>query len=68
VWKDWIATDYDEASSDDENVRATEHITKKRKSIGKMGKGEDFWSRVEKWLDQKILEWGSDMNSLEWKT
>ena len=61
-------TDNDDASSDDDEVRAVEHITKKRKSVGKVGKGEDFWSRAEKWLAQKINDWGSDMKSLEWQT
>ena len=66
MWKGWVVTDNSEASSDDDNIRPTEHVLKKCKSVGKVGKGEDFWSIVEKWLGQKINLWGSDMSTLEW--
>src|SRR5882762_6133689 len=54
MWKDWVATENDEAGSDNDEAEPPEPVSKKRKGIGKVGKGEDFWSRVEKWLTEKI--------------
>jgi len=66
MWKGWVVTDNSEASDDDGDVSPTEHVVKKRKSVGKVGKGKDFWSIAEKWLGQKIKVWGSDMSIPQW--
>jgi len=67
MWRDWIAKENDEASSEDDDLQPVEHISKKRKGVSKVSKGEDFWSKAQKWFVQKRNQWGSDMNGPEWQ-
>jgi len=67
MWRDWVARENDDASSDDDALQQVEHISKKHKGVRKVGKGEDFWSKAQKWLGQKRIQWGSDMNAPQWQ-
>ena len=67
MWRDWVARENDDASSDDDALQQVEHISKKHKGVRKVGKGEDFWSKAQKWLGQKRNQWGSDMNAPQWQ-
>ena len=41
--------------------------TGKKSHGGRVPKGEDWWSQVNKWFQQKRQEWGDLLSSSQWK-
>ena len=42
-------------------------LPKKRKSTGKVPKGEDYWSKAEIWFAEKVARWGLEIKSRGWQ-
>lgn len=60
------AEDSDHSASED--VNESQSAAKKRKaSTGKVAKGKDFWSQIDRLLADLIKKNGSSLKSLEWR-
>jgi len=58
------------AHSSDIEEDSTEPTAKKRKlsaAVGKVPKGKDFWSRVDKFLSKLMVQYGASMKTPQWK-
>ncbi|THH11816.1 hypothetical protein EW146_g7921 [Bondarzewia mesenterica] len=66
MWKDWMTSAETPPSADDDSPTGTP-VSKKRKAVGKVPKGEDFWSQVDAWFSGKLEAWGTDLQQLAWQ-
>ena len=70
------AEDLEDESSHSSDVEedtpeASEPAPKKRKAsavVGKVPKGKDFWSRVDKFISKLMLQHGNLLKTPEWKS
>ncbi|KIM38461.1 hypothetical protein M413DRAFT_30013 [Hebeloma cylindrosporum] len=75
AWENKAVLGVDEDSTSEDENSENAHSDgnsppKKRKRTaakGRVGDGEDFWSKVDKWFKEKIELWGSDFKGEEWK-
>ncbi|THH05955.1 hypothetical protein EW146_g9763 [Bondarzewia mesenterica] len=66
MWKDWMTSAETPPSADDDSPTGTP-VSKKRKAVGKVPKGEDFWLQVDAWFSGKLEAWGTDLQQLAWQ-
>jgi len=67
-----LGVDEDEVSESEDSteLQVDTPIAKKRKRAspkGRVAHGDDFWSRVDSWFQERILLWGSDFSGADWK-
>jgi hypothetical protein len=69
--KSVLGVDEDEVSeSEDSTELDTPAVGRKRKRgspKGRVAHGDDFWSRVDSWFQERISLWGSDFSGADWK-
>ena len=55
---------------EEDTPEASEPATKEQKAsaiVGKVPKGKDFWSRVDKFISKLMLQHGNSLKTPEWK-
>lgn len=72
---DTAETDSNDPGEDSDQENVPDSQARKRRRVeevcvraGKVAKGKDFWSQVDKWFKNQVKEWGTDFGADAWKT